>query len=81
MSCVIGLLLPCYICLIELLVALLSYCLWLFVFSWFKLKKESIDLNILLLLSCQTFFVSVDVIIVVFLVGFYVILDVKVRFR
>ena len=57
-SCVIGLLLPCYICLVELLAALLSYCLWLFVFSWFKSKRESIDLDILPLLSCQAFFVS-----------------------
>ena len=58
MSCVICLLLPCYICLVELLAALLSYCLWLFVFSWFKSRRESIDLGILPLLSCQAFFVS-----------------------
>ena len=58
MSCVIGLSLPCYICLIELLAALLSYCLWLFVFSWFKSRRESIDLGIFPLLSYQAFFVS-----------------------
>ena len=58
MSCVIGLSLPCYICLIELLAVLLSYCFWLFVFSWFKSKMESIDLGIIPLLSCQALFVS-----------------------
>ena len=57
-SCVIGLLLSCYICLVELLADLLSYCLWLFVFSWLKSRRKSIDLGILPLLSCQTFFVS-----------------------
>ena len=57
MSCVIGLLLSCYI-LVELLSSLLSYCLWSFVFSWFKSKRESIDLGILPQLSCQAFFVS-----------------------
>ena len=44
---------------IELLAALLSYCLWLFVFSWFKSKREIIDLGILSLLgmekSCDLF--------------------------